>query len=123
MTARAHSITGIIMAIIGVLILLVEIGLHIWAVFTHQEYDLNHWVLIVGMVFGFVGFYIQDPKKTSEGATVLVQNGVEILKNLPLRLGRRSTDAVVVPDPDPTTTVVVTTPPPEDTDGGKGGKR
>lgn len=116
----------VLLAVTGVLVILIEIALHVWAVFTGQQYELNHWVLITGALMGFAGCFGLDPKRSGAGFKLVVDGSTKILEKVP-RFGRRSTDAVAVPTSETKVTAVpaptpptVPTPPTDDTrDGGK----
>jgi hypothetical protein len=92
-----HPKAGYTLATLGVLVVVAEIALHIYGYFSKNPYELNHAVLLFGVILGFVGFYIIDPRKAEDGGGFLVRSGVDIIKALP-RFGRRSTDAVAIPD-------------------------
>lgn len=86
---------GGVIAALGVLIIVAEV------VFT--GFILNEtprWsMILIGSGIGFVGFFMLDPKGAHEGGDLLVGYGVRILDAIPVRLGRRSSDAVVAVTP------------------------
>ena len=109
MSHTASRIAFIALATIGAAIWLLAVGLHLAGSFTGHIYEIDHTVLLVGGIFGFVGFFGMDSKRATAGATVIVDGTVRILSVLP-RFGRRSTDALAVPS---TTTVTDAVPIPE----------
>jgi hypothetical protein len=80
---RTRTIAGSVMATIGVLVILTEIGLHVYSAVTHTKYEMDHTVLLAGALMGFWGFYWVDGKSATAAVAVL-------------RGGRRSTDTPVV---------------------------
>jgi cytochrome c biogenesis protein CcdA len=80
---RSRTLAGAIMATIGVLVILSEVGLHIYSAITHTKYEIDHIVLLAGALLGFWGFYWIDGKSAAGAVAVI-------------RGGRRSTDAPVV---------------------------
>lgn len=85
-----RPLSGKIMAGIGVLTLLSEVILRIAAYIRKDDtFELDHWVLAIGALIGFVGFYVLDSKKTKEATEVIT--GM-------VKFGRRRTDAVAVPE-------------------------
>lgn len=104
--SRTARIAFGICAAIGGIVLLTEVALHIVSASTSRTYELNHGVTLIGILFGFVGFYGLDPKRARDGGAFLVDSSVKIIRELP-RFGRRSTDPVAVPK---TATTVVATP-------------
>jgi uncharacterized membrane protein len=91
---RSRNIAGATMATIGVLVILVEVGLHIYAAITHVRYEMDHTALLSGAVVGFVGFYLVDSKSATATANIVVGSGAQIIRAV--RGGRRSTDTPVV---------------------------
>jgi hypothetical protein len=111
-TPRGFGHFGLVLlAVIGVLVILIEIALHVWAVFTGQEYELNHWVLITGALMGFAGCFGLDPKRSGAGFKLVVDGSTKILEKVP-RFGRRSTDAIAVPSSETKVTAVPSPPAP-----------
>lgn len=90
---------GKILAGIGVATVLSEVVLRIVSVITGKQYELDHLVIAIGAVIGFVGFWSIDSGKTKAAA--------EILTNILPRFGRRGTDPIAVPE---TETVVKAVP-------------
>lgn len=92
---------GIVLAAIGVLAVVGELVLHVaGAISPKFNYEINELVLGVSVLFGFVGFWMIDPKQTKEGGAVLVEWGAKFIP----KFGRRSTDAVAIPKVETTTT-------------------
>lgn len=106
------SLTGKIafgaLAVIGVVIWLVAIGLHLAGIFTGHTYEIDRTVLIIGGLFGFVGFYGLDPRHAKDGGAFIVEQGVKVLGAIKPRFGRRASDAIAVPNVTTTTTAVPT---------------
>jgi hypothetical protein len=99
MTIHVHRPwAGYFLAALGVLGVLFEIGLHVYGYFSGTPYELNHAVLIMLVMVGFVGFYLVNPKGAEGGADILTRSAVAVV--VAIRSGRRATDqfAVVVPD-------------------------
>lgn len=105
----ARGLAGKFMAVIGVMIVVAEIALHFISWYMERDYEMDHMVVIIGAVIGFVGFWTLDPKETREGAAVL--------RDLIPRFGRRSSDAVAVPE---VKTEIVAKPVPEEPHGEPG---
>lgn len=107
--------TGYLLAAIGVVVLLAEVGMHFYGYFHGIDYELNHPVLYVAMIIGFVGFYMINPKGAEGGSNILTRDITEIISVI--RTGRRSTDsfAVVIPP----TEVPPVTPTKMDDESGK----
>lgn len=84
-----HGLAGKFLASIGLLVILGELALHFIAYLTDVKYELNEAVILIGALLGFVGFWIIDPKKTKDGATVI--------GDFVPRFGRRKTDPVAIP--------------------------
>lgn len=116
--SRGARVAFIVAAAIGALILLTEVGLHIASTITDREFELNHGILLIGILFGFVGFYGLDPKRARDGAGFAVDQTVKVINALP-RFGRRKSDAVAVPGIETRTTPIPTPPlaPPGDSHG------
>lgn len=114
-----RKVAGRALAALGVLVVLAEVILHFVSWYFSREYELNHGIVLVGAVIGFVGFYMLDPMSAQGGAGVIVDSATRIIQSLP-RFGRRSTDAVAVPG---STTAVVALPtePPAPPTGESGG--
>jgi len=85
--------TGYLLATIGVVILLSEIALHYYGYFHHTEYALNRPVLYVGLVIGFVGFYMINPKSAESGTDILSRTVIGIISVV--RTGKRAEDMKV----------------------------
>lgn len=85
---------GYLLAAIGVMGLLAEGGLHFLSFFLERQYELNHGVLLISMIIGFVGFYIIDPVRAKDGTGILRETAVAVIGVV--RSGRRATDADVV---------------------------
>jgi hypothetical protein len=82
------------MATIGMIVILIEIGLHVYSAITHTHYEMDHWALLIGTVIGFWGFAWSDTKTAEGAATVVVGSAGQIIRAV--RGGRRSTDTPVV---------------------------
>lgn len=96
MSRHKEQWAGRFLAALGVLIVLAELTLHFVGAISHYQYEINHVALLMGAVVGFVGFYIMDPKRTGDGAVVLVDSTVKVIGAV--RGGRRKTDPQVIPD-------------------------
>lgn len=105
MKLTARGLGGRFLAAIGVLVVLGEVALHFASWYFEKAYEMNHGVLLVGAVVGFVGFYMLDPKAAEGGAGFLVGAGERIAKALP-RFGRRASDAIAVPNVETLTTAI-----------------
>lgn len=76
---------GYLLAALGVVGLLAEIGLHSWTVIRHvlgipgDIYELNRGVLVVSAVIGFVGFYMINPAGAEGGAGILTRTAVALI--------------------------------------------
>lgn len=79
-----------LLAGIGVAVVLLDITLRVISWWTKRPYDLDHNILIPGIVLGFVGFWMIDKKSTKEA----LEAATEAIP----RFGRRKTDASAVPD-------------------------
>lgn len=98
MTIERRSLAGKVMAGIGVAVLLSEVVLHIMSWYLRRDYELNHVVLVIGVLIGFAGFWTIDSKKTKDG--------VDTVRDLVPRFGNRSTDAIAVPGVETKTTAI-----------------
>jgi hypothetical protein len=85
--------TGYLLAGIGVAVLLSEVSLHYYGYFHHTEYTLNHPVLYVGLVIGFVGFYMINPKGAESGTNILSRTVIGLIEVV--RTGKRAEDVKV----------------------------
>jgi hypothetical protein len=110
--------SGYVLAAIGVIILLSEIALHYYGYFHGKTYELDRPVLYVGLVIGFVGFYMINPKGAEGGTDILTRTVVALISVV--RTGKRAGDGVSVevtpvtggvPDPSATQTVTIPNPP------------
>lgn len=110
----ARGLAGKFMAVIGVLIVIAEIALHFISWYLERDYEMDHMVVIIGAVIGFVGFWTLDPKETKEGAAVLK----DLWPSLP-RFGRRKSDAIAVPE---VKTEITAVPVPKEEPRGEPGK-
>lgn len=108
------GLLGKFCAVIGLLIVVAEVGLHFLSWYLGKDYEMNHFVVAIGAVLGFWGFWTMDPKKTEDGAHVLS----DLIPGAKL-FGRRKSDAVAVPE---VTTVITAKPvtPPEEPNGEPG---
>jgi hypothetical protein len=97
-----RGIAGKLMATVGILVVLGELSLHFISWYVGTDYELNHFVVVVGAVIGFVGFWTVDPKQTRAGSLVL--------RDLIPRFGRRASDAVSIPKAE---TVIIAEPVPQ----------
>lgn len=107
--SRNWHVAFVVLASIGALVLLSEIALHIAGSFTGRTYEIDHGVVFLGMLFGFVGFYGLDSKRAIAGGAFIVDSSVKIMNAFPVKFGRRSTDAVAIPTGTP---IVPAAPPP-----------
>jgi hypothetical protein len=87
----ASTISGGVFASLGVATLLVEL-VRYWM----TDHAIHAAPVCIGCLFGFVGFFILNPKRAVEGAQVVVDSSVRIIGVV--RGGRRSTDTKVVVD-------------------------
>lgn len=94
MSRQHRPWVGYLLAAIGVLGLMAEVGLRFFSFFAGREHHLNHEVLIISSVIGFVGFYIVDPKRAEGGTGILRETAVAVIGVI--RSGRRSSDSAVV---------------------------
>lgn len=109
-------LVGRTLAVLGVLVVLVELGLYWLSPFLlAAPHPLTAAPVAIGCLFGFVGFYMLDHRETAEGAAILVSHAVRLADAIPRpgfmqRSGRREGDAVIVtpapavPVPDPVVT-------------------
>jgi hypothetical protein len=109
--------TGYLLAAIGVVVLLAQVALYFYSLFSHVEYALYRPVSYIGIMIGFVGFYMINSKEAVGGATFLRDTVVAIISVV--RTGKRAGDAVAVevtpvtaghPVPSATQTVTVPNP-------------
>lgn len=85
---------GYLLAAIGVLVMLFEVSLHYYGYLHHTDYELNHPVLYVAVLMGFVGFYMINPKSAEGGADIITKSVVAIISVV--RSGKRAGDSVAV---------------------------
>lgn len=117
MTTEHRPWTGYLLAAIGVAVLLAQVALYFFSLFSRVEYTLYRPVSYIGIMIGFVGFYMINSKEAVGGATFLRDTVVAIISVV--RTGKRAGDAVAVevtpvtagkPDPSATQTVTVPNP-------------
>jgi protein-S-isoprenylcysteine O-methyltransferase Ste14 len=85
----APTIAGSALALLGVVVLLVEL-LRYWML----GHVIHAAPVCIGCLFSFAGFFILSPARAKEGAGVVVDSTVRIAGVI--RGGRRSTDTPVV---------------------------
>jgi protein-S-isoprenylcysteine O-methyltransferase Ste14 len=85
----ASTISGGALALLGVVVLLVEL-LRYWL----TDHPIHAAPVCIGCLFSFAGFFILSPNRAKEGAGVVVDSTVRIVGVM--RGGRRSTDRPVV---------------------------
>lgn len=109
--------TGYLLAAIGVIVLLCQIVLYFFGLLHHVDYFIYRPVSYLGIMLGFVGFYMINSKEAVGGATFLRDTVVAIISVV--RTGKRAGDSVAVevtpvsagvPDPSAKTTVTVPNP-------------
>jgi hypothetical protein len=109
--------TGYLLASIGVFVLLFQVGLYFYDVLVGVDYQLYRPVAYIAVMFGFVGFYMIQPKGALEGAGFLRDTVVAFISVV--RTGKRAGDSVAVevtpvsggvPDPSAKTTVTLPNP-------------
>lgn len=108
---------GYLLAAIGVGVLLFEIGLHFYGYFKGTDYELNHPVLYVAMIIGFVGFYMINPNAAEGGTNILSRTVIGVISVI--RTGKRAEDVKVEVTQTAETPVVAI--PPKPPLGEKGG--
>lgn len=106
---------GYLLAALGVAVLLFSLALHFYSYFGGAKYELNYPVIYVGMLIGFVGFYMINPKGAEGGTNILTRTVVAIISVV--RSGKSAASATTtvevtpvhdgVADKSATTTVVV----------------
>jgi hypothetical protein len=91
---------GSIFVVFATLIILSEIGLHVWAALHNRQYNVSWLILLLGITIGFVGMFILNPGRAKDGGKFLVDSAVRVVQVV--RLGRRAGDPmnVVVQDKD-----------------------
>lgn len=92
-----RPLAGKILAGIGVFVVLLDIGLRVVSWWTKRPYDVDHNIILPGVIMGFIGFYIIDSTKTKDATSVIT--------DLLPRFGRRKTDAIAQPGTITTTKV------------------
>jgi hypothetical protein len=114
----ARNVVGGICATFGLLIVLIQVGLHFGAALgAIDHYDINEVVLSIATILAIGGAYVIDPRK-AKGFVEVVVTTAERLGSV--RFGRRKTDPIGVPTHDTHPVVPMTPmsdvqlPPPED---------
>lgn len=97
---------GYLLASIGVAVLLFEVSLHFYGYFQGTDYQLNHPVLYVAMVIGFVGFYMINPKGAEGGTDILSRTIIGVISVI--RTGKRADELRVEVTQTAETPVVLT---------------
>lgn len=109
--------TGYLLAAIGVIVLICQISAYFYGLFHHVDYFVYRPVSYLGIMLGFVGFYMINSKEAVGGATFLRDTVVAIISVV--RTGKRAGDSVAVevtpvtagvPDPAAKTTVTIPNP-------------
>lgn len=90
MSARSRKVAFVTLAVIGMLVLAAGAGVEAYAAITNRTVELPHSVYLVGMLFGFVGFFALEPQRAKEGGTFIVDSVVRVVSVV--RPGRRSSD-------------------------------
>jgi hypothetical protein len=117
MTIEHRPWTGYLLASIGVIVLLCQIVLYFFGLLHHVDYFIYRPVSYLGIMLGFVGFYMINSKEAVGGATFLRDTVVAIISVV--RTGKRAGDSVAVevtpvtagkPDPSATQTVTIPNP-------------
>lgn len=80
---------GVVLVLLGLTILLSEWIRASW--FNHHP---ETFALALGIVLGFIGFYIIDPVHAEQGARIVIDGATSVIQVV--RSGRRSTDNVIV---------------------------
>jgi len=93
MTTAKKKLGGVLAAL-GVLTLVVELLRH-WFTGT----PIYAWSVVIGSLFGFVGFYALDPMGAKDAGGFVEGFTVRVLGVI--RAGRRSTDVKIVADAKP----------------------
>jgi len=103
MTSSERRWGGRVLIAFGVIVLLAVVVLYFWGIITGRHVDVPPIVIAIGMIFGFVGFFMEDPNASKDGGNFLVTTAERLARVIPL--GRRKTDpAIVIPPPtDPPT--------------------
>jgi hypothetical protein len=107
MTSGGRTWAGRFFIAVGVIVLLIVVAVCLWGSITSRHIDVPLPVIAIGMIFGFVGFFMENPRDAKDGGQFIVDNVVKLAGAV--RLGRRKTDPVGIPvQPAP-----VAPPPPE----------
>jgi hypothetical protein len=86
-------IGGLCLIVFALSMLSLEIVLHTYATLNQRSYDLNHMVILMALILGFVGMYVLSPSKAKDGGRFIVDSTVKIVQVI--RFGRRKNDAVM----------------------------
>lgn len=80
-------LAGRILATLGTLVVLAEAGTYYFYIYKlHQHYDPNVTILLIGSVLGFMGYYVQAPKRAMQAADFITTRVEHIMG------GRRKDD-------------------------------
>jgi protein-S-isoprenylcysteine O-methyltransferase Ste14 len=85
----AATISGVSLALLGVVVLLVEL-VRYWL----ADHPIHAAPVCIGCLFSFTGFFVLNPTRAKEGASIVVDSTVRVIGVV--RGGRRSTDRQVV---------------------------
>jgi hypothetical protein len=107
-TPKRRPFTGYLLAATGVGVLLSEVALHYYGYFHKAAYELDRPVLYVGLVIGFVGFYMINPKGAESGTDILSRTVIGIISVV--RTGKRAEDVKVEVTQETKVPVTVTPP-------------
>lgn len=94
MRIRSRTITGGVVAALGLLLAFVEFGLYFRAHYLGLEYRISPYVLLAATVLAFVGGFIVDSRKAEDAGTFLADTGLKFITLI--RTGRRTSDVVAV---------------------------
>lgn len=105
---RERQIGAILFMGIGLITVLSQVALNVYTALlrlktpTVPSYEVNHWVLSIGALLGFVGFGIFNLDGAIRGGTFVSDVALDFVSlvrtgKIADRAGRRATDPLVVP--------------------------
>lgn len=108
-TPRAREAVGWPLFLVGLAIMLVEYGLHVWGHLRGAEYRIGLAPIGIGAVFTFIGWYWLSPKGAKDGGRFILDGFMGVISTI--RNGRRATDAAVVVQAQPVAPAPAVNPP------------
>lgn len=82
------------LVLLALLVVLSEIGLHVFFAANEKRYDISWVMLIIALIMGFTGMYVLNPARAKDGGRFIVDSSLRIISVV--RNGRRKEDPLKV---------------------------